>query len=97
MIILPDTHDLKRIFKENILAVMDLKEHILNEVRYYGSTRSFTSLRETLYQTKANMPIGFYDSGRCTYIVENEYYCNFKKEKKFALNTNAIVKLSKAQ
>jgi hypothetical protein len=24
---------------------------------------------------------GFYDSGRCTYIVENEYYCNFKKEK----------------
>jgi len=57
MIILPDTHDLKRIFKENILAVMDLKEYILNEVRYYGSTRSFTSLRETLYQTKANMPI----------------------------------------
>ena len=26
---------------------------------------------------------GFYDSGRCTYIVENEYYCNFKKEKMF--------------
>ena len=23
---------------------------------------------------------GFYDSGRCTYIVENEYYCNFKKK-----------------
>ena len=26
---------------------------------------------------------GFYDSGRCTYIVENEYYCNFRKEKMF--------------
>ena len=36
---------------------MDLKDYILNEVIYYGSTRSFTSLRETLYQTKANMPI----------------------------------------
>ena len=26
-------------------------------MKYYGSTRSFASLRETIYQTKANMPI----------------------------------------
>ena len=57
MIVLPDTHDLKRIFGKNIIAVIDLKDCILNEVNYYGSTRSFASLQETIYQTKANMPI----------------------------------------
>ena len=27
--------------------------------------------------------MGFYDSGKCTYIVEDEYYSNFEKEKRF--------------
>ena len=57
IIVLPDTHDLRRIFKKHIIAVIDLKDYVLNEVKYYGNTGSFASLRETLYVTRANMPI----------------------------------------
>lgn len=56
-ILIPNNHELEGFFKTKVIFISDLKNYILNELNFYESQGSSTSLRESLYQTKTNLPI----------------------------------------